>query len=135
MNRSIQRSFQHFRHLVHEHRNKCSRLLANLLKQRRTHLYINKIKDLSQRMHHLPDQITTTFLNYYRDLYNIRKEEQDTAETRGHNTILTDRATPTNRPGPRTVGRTHCPRGNFDRFQKSADGQVARTRRPAVTIL
>ncbi|CAH2274657.1 Hypothetical predicted protein, partial [Pelobates cultripes] len=89
MNRTIQRSFQHFRHLVHEHGNKCSRLLANLLKRRRTHLYISKIKDPSQRMHHLPDQISTTFLNYYRDLYNIQKEARDAAETRGLNTIHT----------------------------------------------
>ncbi|CAH2253374.1 Hypothetical predicted protein [Pelobates cultripes] len=44
LNRSIQRSYQHFKHIIHEHGNKCGRLLANLLKQRKSQLYIPKIK-------------------------------------------------------------------------------------------
>ncbi|CAH2222327.1 Hypothetical predicted protein, partial [Pelobates cultripes] len=77
LNRSIQRSYQHFKHIIHEHGNKCGRLLANLLKQRKSQLYIPKIKGPQQQHLHLPDQIASTFLTYYQGLYNLR---QDTLE-------------------------------------------------------
>ncbi|CAH2218714.1 Hypothetical predicted protein, partial [Pelobates cultripes] len=63
--------------MIHEHRDKCGRLLANLLRQRRTQLYIQKIKNAQQQIRHLPDQIATEFQRYYQDLYHLRKEAQD----------------------------------------------------------
>ncbi|CAH2274903.1 Hypothetical predicted protein [Pelobates cultripes] len=77
LNRTIQRSYQHYRYMIHEHGDKCGRLLANLLKQRRTQLYMPKIKNAQQQIRHLPDQIATEFQRYYQDLYHLRKETQD----------------------------------------------------------
>ncbi|CAH2221328.1 Hypothetical predicted protein [Pelobates cultripes] len=77
LNCSIQRSYQHFKHIIHEHGNKCGRLLANLLKQRKSLLYIPKIKGPRQQHLHLPDQIASAFLTYYQGLYHLR---QDTPE-------------------------------------------------------
>ncbi|CAH2295259.1 Hypothetical predicted protein, partial [Pelobates cultripes] len=71
LNRAIQRSYQHYRHIIHEHLDKCGRLLANLLKQRRSQLYNSKIKDAQQRLRHLPDQISTAFHIYYQDLCGL----------------------------------------------------------------
>ncbi|CAH2250918.1 Hypothetical predicted protein [Pelobates cultripes] len=67
LNRSIQHSYQHFKHVIHKHENKCGRLLANLLKQRKTQLYIPKIKGLQQQHLHLLDQILSAFHTYYQD--------------------------------------------------------------------
>ncbi|CAH2311707.1 metabotropic glutamate receptor 2-like, partial [Pelobates cultripes] len=75
LNRAIQRSYQHYRHMIHEHGDKCGRLLGNLLKQRKTQLYIPKIKDTQQRLKHLPDQIATEFRTYYQGLYHLRQDE------------------------------------------------------------
>ncbi|CAH2223316.1 dynein heavy chain 8, axonemal [Pelobates cultripes] len=71
--RAIQRSYQHYKHMIHEHGDKCGRLLANLLKQ----LYILKIKDAHQQLRHLPEQISTAFHDYYQDLYRLRETDQE----------------------------------------------------------
>ncbi|CAH2326714.1 poly [ADP-ribose] polymerase 4-like [Pelobates cultripes] len=63
--------------MIHEHGDKCGRLLANLLRQRKTQLYIPKIKNAQQQIRHLPEQIATEFQRYYQDLYHLRKEAQD----------------------------------------------------------
>ncbi|CAH2276905.1 Hypothetical predicted protein [Pelobates cultripes] len=51
-------------------------LKRNLLKQRRNHLYIPKIKNANQQMCHLLDQIAAAFTQYYEDLYNLRRAAQ-----------------------------------------------------------
>ncbi|CAH2222640.1 Hypothetical predicted protein [Pelobates cultripes] len=61
LNRKIQRAYQQYRHMIHKHGDKCGRLLANLLRQRRTQLYIPKIKNAQQQIRHLPDQIAAEF--------------------------------------------------------------------------
>ncbi|CAH2293186.1 endonuclease [Pelobates cultripes] len=78
LNRAIQRSYQHYKHMIHEHGDKCGRLLANLLKQRRNQLYIPKIKDAHQQLRHLPDQISTAFDDYYQDLYCLHQATPET---------------------------------------------------------
>ncbi|CAH2225291.1 Hypothetical predicted protein [Pelobates cultripes] len=82
LNRAIQRSYQHYKHMIHEHGDKCGRLLANLLKQRRNQLYIPKIKDAHQQLRHLLDQISTAFHDYYQDLYSLRQATPETQRSR-----------------------------------------------------
>uniref|UniRef100_A0A8C5PT54 Reverse transcriptase domain-containing protein n=1 Tax=Leptobrachium leishanense TaxID=445787 RepID=A0A8C5PT54_9ANUR len=52
--------------------NKCGRLLANALKQRRQATYIPKIKDRDGREHHLTKDISEAFHKYFTSLYQLR---------------------------------------------------------------
>uniref|UniRef100_A0A8C5Q6Q1 Endonuclease/exonuclease/phosphatase domain-containing protein n=1 Tax=Leptobrachium leishanense TaxID=445787 RepID=A0A8C5Q6Q1_9ANUR len=73
LNIRAQKSFTHYKHLFYEHGNKCGRLLARVLRKKRSSAYISKITDRLGEKHSLSSSMLEVFRSHFQSLYNLEK--------------------------------------------------------------
>uniref|UniRef100_A0A8C5Q7B2 Reverse transcriptase domain-containing protein n=1 Tax=Leptobrachium leishanense TaxID=445787 RepID=A0A8C5Q7B2_9ANUR len=78
------RSLQLTKRLYYSQGNKCGRLLANALKQRRQTTYIPRIQGEEGKIHHLTSDITATFHKYFSSLYCLRDSPPSKVDIRAY---------------------------------------------------
>uniref|UniRef100_A0A8C5MYX6 Endonuclease/exonuclease/phosphatase domain-containing protein n=2 Tax=Leptobrachium leishanense TaxID=445787 RepID=A0A8C5MYX6_9ANUR len=79
LNIKAQRSFTHYKHLFFEHGNRCGRLLARVLRKKRSSTYISKITDRLGGKHSLPSSMLEVFRSHFHTLYNLDKTTPPTS--------------------------------------------------------